>query len=398
METVMATLKTKPYGSGGVDTAQLDINRLGYYSYAKTSSTTAKFYDDSSNYAQFTGTGFRIVYSGPYVQDITGGTITGMTVAVGGVAQFSFTGLNLSAAKIFDFYASGNAAGAWEYLFSASDTITGTSYADIIAGGGGNDTMDAGSGNDILNAGIGNDLLTGGSGADALIGGTGTDTASYAAATKGITASLAKSSANTNDAKGDTYSSIENLTGSRYADSLYGNSGANSLSGGDGSDRLVGGAGADKLIGGSGTDTASYAGATKGVTANLAKSSANTGDAKGDTYSSIESLTGSSYGDRLTGNTGVNRMDGGKGNDVLAGGSGADVFVFSAGYGKDVITDFSNNVDDIDLRSYDFSSSSSVLKKATQVGTDVHIKLTSTDIVVIEDFKLGDLDARDFLL
>jgi hypothetical protein len=51
----MATLKTKPYGSGGVDTAQLDINRLGYYSYAKTSSTTAKFYDDSSNYAQFTG-------------------------------------------------------------------------------------------------------------------------------------------------------------------------------------------------------------------------------------------------------------------------------------------------------------------------------------------------------
>ena len=73
-------------------------------------------------------------------------------------------------------------------------------------------------------------------------------------ATKGVVANLAKSSVNTNDAKGDTYSSIENLTGSSYADILIGDASANKLSGGAGDDKLYGGLGKDLLIGGSGKD------------------------------------------------------------------------------------------------------------------------------------------------
>lgn len=181
-------------------------------------------------------------------------------------------------------------------------------------------------------------------------------------------------------------------------DKLYGGVGLDALSGSTGNDVLTGGAGGDKLIGGTGTDTASYADAKAAVRANLTNSSTNTGDAAGDTYSSIENLLGSAFNDRLIGNSAVNKLTGGRGNDAMTGGSGADDFAFATGFGRDTITDFQNNVDDIDLRTYNFSSVSSVLSKSTQVGADVQIKLASTDIIILQDFKLSDLNASDFLL
>jgi Ca2+-binding RTX toxin-like protein len=109
----------------------------------------------------------------------------------------------------------------------------------------------------------------GGTSGDTLDGGAGTDTASYETATSYVIADLSSTSSNRGDASGDKYSSIENLTGSAYADTLRGNSGANVLKGGagadklygrDGSDTLNGGAGSDTLDGGTGTDTAEYLG------------------------------------------------------------------------------------------------------------------------------------------
>ncbi len=68
-----------------------------------------------------------------------------------------------------------------------------------------------------------------------------------------------------------------------------GGAGDDALSGGNGDDLLLGGAGADKLDGGLGPRyTVSYAGATAAVTASLGAPSANTGDAAGDLYVSIE--------------------------------------------------------------------------------------------------------------
>ncbi|WP_428425405.1 calcium-binding protein [Pararhizobium sp.] len=207
---------------------------------------------------------------------------------------------------------------------AGNDVLTGTAGVDKIDGLAGNDTINGLGGNDVLTGSAGNDVLDGGAGADKLDGGTGTDTASYASAKAGVIASLANATINTGDAKGDTYVSIEQLKGSNYADKLYGNSGANLLSGGVGNDILDGGAGADKLDGGAGTDTASYASAKAGVTASLANATINTGDAKGDTYVSIEQLAGSSYADKLYGNNGANVLAGGAGNDILDGGAGTD--------------------------------------------------------------------------
>ncbi len=136
-----------------------------------------------------------------------------------------------------------------------NDIISGLGGADTLNGYAGADSLDGGSGNDKLYGGDGDDLLIGGSGGDRLDGGAGTDTASYATATAAVTANLGSTSSNRGDASGDSYVSIENLTGSDYADTLTGNSSANKLAGGLGADKLTGGGGNDTLIGGAGSDT-----------------------------------------------------------------------------------------------------------------------------------------------
>ena len=191
----------------------------------------------------------------------------------------------------------------------------------------------------------GNDELIGGAGADALNGGIGSDTASYVYSTAGIIASLSYGVGAGGEAEGDTYASIENLTGSNYADALVGNDGNNTLAGasgddfldgGDGTDMLWGGLGNDELKGGGGADwlggdegidTVSYYESPEGVTVLL--NSANNiggwgGDAEGDIFGDIENITGSIYVDNLWGDDGVNELMGMEGNDTLKGFGGAD--------------------------------------------------------------------------
>jgi Ca2+-binding RTX toxin-like protein len=214
---------------------------------------------------------------------------------------------------------------------TTAQTLTGNALANAITGGGGNDTLNGGAGNDVLDGGAGNDILIGGAGADMLIGGAGTDTASYSTSTAAVTANLTSVAGNTGDAAGDTYSGIENLTGGSGDDTLTGDASANVIDGGAGNDILIGGAGADALTGGAGIDTASYTTAAAGVIANLTTPASNTGEAAGDTYTTIENLTGSAFADTLTGDANANVLDGGAGDDTLIGGAGADTLIGGAG-------------------------------------------------------------------
>ena len=59
--------------------------------------------------------------------------------------------------------------------------------------------------------------------------------------------------------------------------------------------------------------------------------SKNTGEARGDRYSSIEEVVGSSFKDKLIGNSAANGFAGGDGNDVLKGGAGGDGLSGQAG-------------------------------------------------------------------
>ncbi len=253
----------------------------------------------------------------------------------------------------------------------------------IVKGTEGNDVLDGSYidvDNDVVTAGDdtieglgGDDILEGLAGADTLDGGEGTDTASYANATSGVVANLADASGNTGDAAGDVYVSIENLTGSGFADQLTGDGAANvmdgaagadtlqggagddSLFGGAEDDLLIGGAGADALDGGDGVDSTTYANATAGVTVNLADAGQNTGDAAGDTYVSIENVTGSAFADNLIGDGADNLLDGAVGADTLSGGDGDDTLLGGAGndlleggHGADVM----DGGDDIDRVTY----------------------------------------------
>lgn len=158
-------------------------------------------------------------------------------------------------ASIFNDTVAGDRLANWLSGEEGNDVLRGNAGSDSLVGGFGKDTLDGGTGNDTLRGDDGDDLLIGGGGADILDGGDDIDTASYAGASKGVTASLANAKLNTNDARGDTYTSIENLTGTSHADKLFGSSGYNKLSGGAGNDMLHGGTGGDALYGGSGKDS-----------------------------------------------------------------------------------------------------------------------------------------------
>lgn len=111
------------------------------------------------------------------------------------------------------------------------------------------------------------------------------------------------------------------LCGGDGNDTVNGAGGNDIILGGAGNDRLVGGPGNDILNGGGGADTTLYTG-TQPVAANLTTQFA-TGVGS-DVLLGIESLNGSSAGDRLTGSAAANVLVGGAGSDALSGLGGTD--------------------------------------------------------------------------
>jgi subtilisin family serine protease len=202
-----------------------------------------------------------------------------------------------------------------------ADTLNGTAGADVIAGLGGEDTINGGGGNDTICGGAGNDSLRGGAGADSLNGDDGADTLDYSAAPSAIGANMETHTAWGGEGS-DSFTGMENLTGSGFADTVVADAGPNVLSGGDGNDTLRGGAGNDTLAGGNGFDIVDYNGAGGSVIATLAGSA--TGGAGSDSLSGFESIVGSPFADTITGDGLANTLVGGAGNDTIWAGGGND--------------------------------------------------------------------------
>lgn len=173
--------------------------------------------------------------------------------------------------------------------------------------------------------------MIGAGGGDVLDGGTGRDNVSYATSNVAVDINLGTGVGTGGDADGDSFVSIEDVTGSDFNDNLTGSAGQNTLTGGAGNDILSGGGDADILIGGDGSDTTSYADSAAGVNVDLQNNVTSGGDAAGDSLSSIENIIGSGHDDVLIGSVFDNAISGGAGNDTLKGGAGADALDGGAG-------------------------------------------------------------------
>jgi Ca2+-binding RTX toxin-like protein len=193
---------------------------------------------------------------------------------------------------------------------SYADWIIGNSGSNVLNGDKGNDTLEGGGGDDTLKGGSGRDILKGGAGADVLDGGTNIDTADYSQSSAAVNISLWEHTATGGDAWYDTFISIENLTGSDFADRLIGDDGVNVIEGGAGADYLKGAGGDDTLLGGSGAD-----------------------ELRGD--EGMDILRGGSSGDRLYGGQHNDTLEGESGNDFLYGQDGEDTL--NGGTGNDTM-------------------------------------------------------------
>jgi Ca2+-binding RTX toxin-like protein len=231
---------------------------------------------------------------------------------------------------------------------NAAERMHGRSKAEHISGFGGDDDIRARAGNDLVDGGSGDDRIRGDRGDDTVFGGSGDDTL------RGdLGDDLVQGGDGDDNVRGD--GGNDTVDGGIGDDILRGDAGNDLLRGGDGKDRLKGGGGDDTLEGGNGND-------------------------------------------RLFGGRGNDTLEGGEGRDTYDGGLGSDVFVFSRDGSLDKIADFASGTDIIDLSAYGLAGFDAVLDLASQRNGDTLLNFGGGDILRIDDVRLADLDASDFIL
>jgi|GEM_PF-847305 len=213
---------------------------------------------------------------------------------------------------------------------SGDDTLTGVdlgSYwstatrsnaenANFLRGGEGDDTISSNGADGEFEGGAGADTLNG----------TGLlfSFLSYAGSDAAVSVNLDSQTAAGGHADGDVLTNWASVRGSAFDDVLTGSIGNNAIEGG---------AGADTIDGGSGFDLATYFTASSGVRADLRGTLAGTGDAAGDTFTSIDGIMGSLFSDQLYAE-GLN-LYGNAGDDFLFGTDMTNAF---GGDGYDRVT------------------------------------------------------------
>lgn len=287
------------------------------------------------------------------------------------------------------------------------DILRGDSGINEIYGGGGDDNINGLAGDDRLFGEAGDDQLWGQAGADQLHGGEGVDTVVYWFSDEAVTVNLKDGTAQGGHANGDMLVGIENLWGSEHDDILTGDDGANRLIaelgnnefyGNGGDDVLESGAGADLLDGGQGMDTVSYKRSSEGVTVNLGEGIGVGGHAEGDVIVNVENMEGSFHDDVLVGDDKANRLSGWVGNDELEGGEGADHFIFSSANKNDIILDFTDNEDLIDLTGFrNISGFDDLTITSDSDGVTIDLRAYRGGTILLEGFDIANLDASDFI-
>ena len=266
---------------------------------------------------------------------------------------------------------------------ASDDVVRGGEGRDRGSLGSGNDRAFGGAGDDVLNGSLGDDYLDGGAGTDRLVMGFGNDTVFGGAGNdlileradqlragdkifggEGLLDTLVVQSATALDLTLlDTFAGIErvrvaaNQQITSTDDDLFyiGRSGAETYGLGAGADIVKAGGGNDTIIGGDGDDF-------------------------------------------LFGQAGDDRIIGGTGLDRLIGSTGADTFVFEPGGGTDLIFDFEDGTDLLDVALFGFDDfSRDILPFIRDIASKAVIDFISGERIVLSGVAQSDLDASDFI-
>jgi Ca2+-binding RTX toxin-like protein len=224
---------------------------------------------------------------------------------------------------------------------SNAEFVDGTAGNDTIFAYAGNDTIDGGGGNDTIDGGYGHDMFLMHQGdAEQVNGSWGADWVNYEIhSTIGARIDLNNSANNAGAATGDVLQSISGVRGTRYADEINGDSQQNMLYASSGNDTIRGRGGDDFLHGNSGNDY----------------------------------------------------VWGGPGDDTVRGGPGNDRFWFRPGMDRDIIEDFQDNIDVLDLQRFNLNSLQNLFDMAEERNGDVIINFGGGDVLIIENTQLAML-------
>ena len=282
--------------------------------------------------------------------------------------------------------AAGDVAKVGTDTFTGVSAVAGSSFDDVIAG--------------TNNAANTSEEFAGRAGEDHIDGLGGFDRAFYnndASALSGIDVNLAFGIVTSDAAIGtDTLRSVEGIRGTNFADTYnatnFGAAGfldafVNNVGSFGSFNEFEGMNGNDSIVGNGNTRVAFY-NASDGVTVDLVAGTSSgiaAGDLAGvgtDSFTGVNAVRGSGFGDFIFGNAGDNTLDGQGGNDTiqgrsgadtLIGGGGADRFVFSAvsdstAASSDTISDFLHGTDSIDTMALSgVTSVQGLISGATQV-------------------------------
>ncbi len=320
------------------------------------------------------------------------------------------------------------------------DHIIGSDLSEHIVGDGGNDTLEGAGGDDLLDGGDGADVLVGGAGEDTLLGGDDDDLldggvgADFMAGGDGndryivdevgdVVIEFAGEGHDVVETSLERYALEDNVEHLAYVGTGNfvgaGNDGSNFIQSGDGDDHLFGfrvsvvafnekkGSidveAIENLLTevlGSPQDVITFqstpADRAPPVTQPVSQETAEItiGSRSNDVI--VGSLLDN---DIILAGKGNDTIEGGSGNDVLTGGEGHDVFVFRAGFGSDVITDFGLEGGDEDLivLSHDlFADEEDLASNIHQEGADVVIYASGgTDQITLRDTDKFSLSLND---
>ncbi|MGX5735209.1 ExeM/NucH family extracellular endonuclease [Bosea thiooxidans] len=273
------------------------------------------------------------------------------------------------------------------------------------------ETVIGGAGNDILIGDAGDNVFVGGLGNDVIDGGAGFDTLDLSGATGPVTVDFARGLVSGAGIGTDSFSHIEAfrfgagddaVSGGNGNETFDGGAGNDTLKGGAGNDTLTAGEGNDNLDGGSGDDVVDGGAGNDTIKAGsgIDTIDAGAGDDVIDAGSGNDVILAGAGNDVVDAGSGDDRIAGGAGDDVLTGGSGHDAFVFAAGFGKDVISDFKttgSSSDVLEFSSEVFADAAAALEAADQVGSDVVFTIDVNTTLTLKNVQLASLNDFHFV-